>query len=82
MKPYLLCAASLGIFLSGCGIDKMVRDDDMKLARQKCAEYGFASGSNEFSQCMQRSVESAEQQRDYANQESLRRMQDAEKKRK
>lgn len=81
MKTPLLYAAVLGSTLSGCGIEQMVHDDDLKAARQKCIEYGFATGSNEFAQCMQRSVEGAEQQRDRDYYE-MRRQDERQQKRK
>ncbi len=72
MKIYFL-AALVVITLSGCGVDKMIRDDDLQQSRSKCAEYGFRPGSVEFANCMQRPVGDAEQQRERSYFDSERR---------
>ena len=63
----------LGVTLGGCGIDKMIHEDDLQASRVKCTDYGFKPGSVEFANCMQRSVEGAEQERDRSFHEQRRR---------
>lgn len=69
----LLLSALVVVTLGGCGVDKMIRDDDLQESRSKCVEYGFRPGSVEFANCMQRSVEGTEQERERSYSESERR---------
>ena len=72
MKTVLFCTLFV-VTLSGCGVDKMIRDDDMQESRTKCVEYGFRPGSDEFANCMQRSVENTEQERERSYRDYQRR---------
>ncbi|MEO9103016.1 MAG: hypothetical protein ABI256_11120 [Rhodoferax sp.] len=69
-----LLLSTLVVFtLSGCGVDKMIRDDDMKENRSKCVDYGFRPGSDEFANCMERSMENTEQERERSYRDYKRR---------
>ncbi len=59
----LILSALAAVRLGGCGIDKMVCDDDLQKGRFKYVEYDFRPGAVKFANCMQRSVESTEQER-------------------
>ena len=74
MKPFFLLPALMVLLLSGCGIDEYVRKQDVETSRAKCVDYGFQPGTADFAQCVQRSVEGTEQERDrsFYEQERIR----------